>query len=60
MISAAAGRIEYGDFESELLRAKLADSELALFKAQCTQGADDPRQRSASSGKPEAILEGGC
>jgi len=57
MLSAAAGRIEYEDFENELLRAKLQDTELALLKASAPKG---PTVRSGSAAgdvAPGKIIE---
>jgi hypothetical protein len=57
MIAAAAGKIEYADFENEVLRAKAADAELALIKATAPKGPVIHGAGPTSSDKPEAILE---
>jgi len=57
MLSAAAGRLEYADFEAELLKAKLQDTELALLKASAPKG---PTVRSGSAAgdvAPGKIIE---
>ncbi len=38
MLSAAAGRLSYADFENQLLREKAADSELAFLRAERPRG----------------------
>ena len=38
MIAASAGRITYEDFENQLLRERLADSEIACIRAQAPKG----------------------
>jgi phage major head subunit gpT-like protein len=58
MMSACAGRITYEDFERELLKAKLADSELALMKAQSPKGPSvcAPRERPTGDVLQAALL----
>ncbi len=56
MISASAGRIEFSDFESQLLRDKLADSELALLRATAPKGPSV--HAGTQGGSPHAVIEG--
>ena len=56
MIAASAGRITYEDFENQLLRERLADSEIACIKATAPKG---PSIHAGSQGAPAgAVLEG--
>lgn len=54
-MSAAAGKIDYNDFERELLKAKLADAELQVIKAAMPKG---PVIHGSSNVASGAVLEG--
>lgn len=59
MISAVAGKIGFEDFERELLKAKLADAELALIIASMPKGPAIHASRSQATGSVlEAMILG--
>lgn len=56
MLAASAGRLDYADFENQLLREKAADSEIALIRATAPKGPAIHAGRHALPADAKSIL----